>query len=108
MLQEQKLQHFLNFDPQQPTIKSSGPAIEPKTRPLYSSPLDGAIDPNPLIVTPETPIARVLALMNPMRVSCHISGDRQNPVVSAAKRSCVLVVKESRLIGIFTERDIIK
>jgi two-component system, NtrC family, sensor kinase len=108
MLQEQKLQHFLNFDPQQPTIKSSGPAIEPKTRPLYSSPLDGAIDPNPLIVTPETPIAKVLALMNPMRVSCHISGDRQNPVVSAAKRSCVLVVKESRLIGIFTERDIIK
>lgn len=108
MLQEQKLQHFLNFDPQQPTIKSSGPAIEPKNRPLYSSPLDGAIDPNPLIVTPETPIARVLALMNPMRVSCHISGDRQNPVVSAAKRSCVLVVKESRLIGIFTERDIIK
>jgi two-component system NtrC family sensor kinase len=108
MLQEQKLQHFLNFDPQQPTIKSSGPAIEPKTRPLSSSPLDGAIDPNPLIVTPETPIAKVLALMNPMRVSCHISGDRQNPVVSAAKRSCVLVVKESRLIGIFTERDIIK
>jgi len=102
------LQHFLNFDPQQPTIKSSGPAIEPKTRPLSSSPLDGAIDPNPLIVTPETPIAKVLALMNPMRVSCHISGDRQNPVVSAAKRSCVLVVKESRLIGIFTERDIIK
>ena len=108
MLQEQKLQHFLNFDPQQPTIKSSGSAIEPKTRPLYSSPLDGAIDPNPLIVAPETPIAKVLALMNPMRVSCHISGDRQNPVVSAAKRSCVLVVKESRLIGIFTERDIIK
>ena len=102
------MQHFLNFDPQQPTIKSSGPAIEPKTRPLSSSPLDGAIDPNPLIVTPETPIAKVLALMNPMRVSCHISGDRQNPVVSAAKRSCVLVVKESRLIGIFTERDIIK
>lgn len=108
MLQEQKLQHFLNFDPQQPTIKLSGPAIEPKTRPLSSSPLDGAIDPNPLIVAPETSIAKVLALMNPMRVSCHISGDRQNPVVSAAKRSCVLVVKESRLIGIFTERDIIK
>ena len=108
MLSEQKLQHFLNFDPQRSTIKSSGPATSPKTRPLYSSPLDRAIDPNPLIVPPETPIAKVLGLMNPMRVSCHISGDQQNPVASAAKRSYVLVVQESRLIGIFTERDIIK
>jgi len=108
MLSEQKLQHFGNFDPQRSAMQSSYSAKESKTSQLYSSPLDRAIDPNPLIVPPETPIAKVLGLMNPMRVSCHISGDRPNPVATAVKRSCLLVVQESRLIGIFTERDIIK
>jgi two-component system, NtrC family, sensor kinase len=113
MLSEQKLQHFGNFDPQRSAMQSSHSTKESKTSRLYSSPLDRAIDPHPLIVPPETPIAKVLGLMNPMRVSCHISGDRQNPVVSpgfgtAAKRSYVLVVEESRLVGIFTERDILK
>ncbi len=108
MLQEQKLQHFRNFDPQSSPIKSCSSTTRQKTRPLYSSPLDSAIDRHPLIVTPETPIAKVLSLMNPMRISCHISGDRPHRVSNSTKRSCVLVVKESRLIGIFTERDIIK
>lgn len=108
MLQEHKLQHFRNCDPQPLPIKSCSQTTRQKTRPLYSSPLDSAIDRHPLIVTPETPIAKVLSLMNPMRISCHISGDRPHPVSHATKRSCVLVVKESRLIGIFTERDIIK
>ncbi len=108
MLQEHKLQHFRNCDPQPLPIKSCSSTTRQKTRPLYSSPLDSAIDRHPLIVTPETPIAKVLSLMNPMRISCHISGDRPHPVSNSTKRSCVLVVKESRLIGIFTERDIIK
>ena len=59
-------------------------------------------------MAPETPIAQVLALMNPMRVSCQLCGEKQNAVASAAKRSCVLVVEDNRPIGIFTERDIVK
>lgn len=102
------MQHFRNCDPQPLPIKSCSQTTRQKTRPLYSSPLDSAIDRHPLIVSPETPIAKVLTLMNPMRISCHISGDRPHPVSNSTKRSCVLVVKESRLIGIFTERDIIK
>ncbi|MEG4229827.1 CBS domain-containing protein [Microcoleus sp. N9_B2] len=108
MLQEEKLQHFVNSAPQLPAIKSSEPAGRPNSRPIYSSPLDQAIDRHPLTVAPETPIAQVLALMNPMRVSCQLCGEKQNAVASAAKRSCVLVVEDNRPIGIFTERDIVK
>ncbi|MEG4211667.1 CBS domain-containing protein [Microcoleus sp. S13_B4] len=108
MLQEEKLQHFVNSAPQLPAIKSSETAGRPNSRPLYSSPLDQAIDRHPLTVAPETPIAQVLALMNPMRVSCQLCGEKQNAVASAAKRSCVIVVEDNRPIGIFTERDIVK
>jgi signal transduction histidine kinase len=108
MLQEEKLQHFLDSAPQLPVIKASEPAGRPNSQPLYSSPLDRAIDRHPLTVAPETPIAQVLALMNPMRVSCQLCGEKQNAVASAAKRSCVLVVEDNRPIGIFTERDIVK
>ncbi|MEG4530042.1 CBS domain-containing protein [Microcoleus sp. D2_18a_D3] len=108
MLQEEQLQHFVNSAPQLSVIKSSEPAGRHNSRPLYSSPLDRAIDRHPLTVAPETPIAQVLALMNPMRVSCHLCGEKQNAVASAAKRSCVLIVEDNRPIGIFTERDIVK
>ncbi|MEG4056436.1 MULTISPECIES: CBS domain-containing protein [unclassified Microcoleus] len=108
MLQEEKLQHFRDLAPQLPVIKSSEPAGRPNSRPIYSSPLDRAIDRHPLTVAPQTPIAQVLALMNPMRVSCQLCGEKQNAVASAAKRSCVLVVEDNRPIGIFTERDIVK
>ncbi|AFZ09295.1 CBS sensor signal transduction histidine kinase [Oscillatoria nigro-viridis PCC 7112] len=108
MLQEEQLQHFLDSAPKLPVIKSSEPAGRPNSRALYSSPLDRAIDRHPLTVAPETPIAQVLALMNPMRVSCQLCGEKQNTVASAAKRSCVLVVEDNRPIGIFTERDIVK
>ena len=107
MLQQQQLQHFLDSALQSPAIKSSEPAGRPNSGPICSSPLDRAIDPHPLTVAPETPIAEVLALMNPMRVSCQLCSEKQNPLKSTAKRSCVLVVEDNRPIGIFTERDII-
>ena len=107
MLQEEQLHHFLNSVPQV-AIKLSEPALEVNSPPIYSSPLDRAIDRHPLTVAPETPISEVLALMNPTRVSCELCAEKQNPVVSAVKRSCVIVVEDSRPIGIFTERDIVK
>jgi signal transduction histidine kinase len=105
--QQQQLQHFLNSALQSPAIKSSEPAGRPNSGPICSSPLDRAIDPHPLTVAPETPIAQVLALMNPMHVSCQLCSEKQKPLKSAAKRSCVIVVEDNRPIGIFTERDII-
>ena len=107
MLQEEQLHHFLNSVPQV-AIKLSEPALEVNSPPIYSSPLDRAIDRHPLTVAPETPISEVLALMNPIRVSCELCAEKQNPVVSTVKHSCVIVVEDSRPIGIFTERDIVK
>lgn len=108
MLQEEHLHHFLDSAPQPTAIKSSAPAGRPNSRPLHSSPLDRSIDHHPLTVAPETPIAQVLALMNPMRVSCQLCAEKQKGVKTPAKRSCVIVVEDSRPIGIFTERDIVK
>lgn len=59
-------------------------------------------------MAPETPIAQVLALMNPMRVSCQLCSEKQKVLPGPAKRSCVIVVEDDRPIGIFTERDIVK
>ena len=107
MLQE-PLHHFLNSVPQL-AIQPSEPARELNSPPIYLSPLDRAIDRHPLTVAPETPIAEVLALMNPMRVSCQLGCyEKQNSVQSPLQHSCVLVVEDSRPIGIFTERDIVK
>ena len=107
MLQEQDLQHFLDSVPQL-AIQTSASPVEPNSPQIYSSPLDRAIDRHPLTVAPETPIAQVLALMNPMRVSCQLCSEKQKALPGPAKRSCVIVVEDSRPIGIFTERDIVK
>lgn len=107
MLQEEQSHHFLSSVPQL-AIEPSEPALEVNSPPIYLSPLDRAIDRHPLTVAPETPIAEVLALMNPMRVSCQLCDEKPNALPGPVKRSCVLVVEDRRPIGIFTERDIVK
>ncbi|MBE9096115.1 CBS domain-containing protein [Tychonema sp. LEGE 07203] len=107
MLQEEHLQHFLDSVGQL-AIKPSEPPVERNSPPLCPSPLDRAIDRHPLTVAPETPIAQVLALMNPMRVSCQLCSEKQQALPGHVKRSCVIVVEDDRPIGIFTERDIVK
>lgn len=49
-----------------------------------------AIDRHPLIVTPDTPVSEVIVLM------------------SQVKSSCAIVVKADQILGIFTERDVVK
>ncbi|MEG5135896.1 MULTISPECIES: CBS domain-containing protein [unclassified Microcoleus] len=107
MLQEEHLQHFLDSVPQQ-VIKPSESPVERNSPPIYLSPLDRSIDRHPLTVAPETPIAQVLAIMNPMRVSCQLCSEKQKVLPGPTKRSCVIVVEDDRPIGIFTERDIVK
>ena len=62
-------------------------------------PLKDAIDRFPLTVTPETLLTDVLVLMSKVRDT-----NTNLPLSS----SCVLVVEEERLVGIFTERDLLK
>jgi len=53
-------------------------------------PLHQAIDHHPITVTPETPVLQAVTLM------------------SQTRASCVLVVEEQQLVGIFTERDVVR
>ncbi|MCU0515551.1 MAG: CBS domain-containing protein [Oscillatoria sp. Prado101] len=95
---------------------------------IYSSAIEDAIDPLPLIVSPETPVAEVLALMSQVRSNCRLpaagspSGATVLPEIRA---TCVLVMAgaeagmycplpgseasgERPVLGIFTERDIVR
>ncbi|MCY7385940.1 MAG: CBS domain-containing protein, partial [Microcoleus sp. CAN_BIN18] len=97
--------------------------------------LDQVIDRSPLTVAPDTPLAEVITLMGQRRESCSLNPDIPpiniyqklteiaNPVTSSALRDaisiCVFVVEKSleksdsqsghnsRLQGIFTERDLV-
>ncbi len=104
--------------------------MQPPGLPLQSLALDPAIDPNFLSVTPDTPLLDALALMSQYR-SCLLpisNLDLQVNVIDHGKeqiacidrkwdqfdqitdpvRGCVLVMEKSRLVGVFTERDIVR
>jgi PAS domain S-box-containing protein len=66
--------------------------------------LKEAIAPVPPLVPPETPVTKVIALMSAIRTNCSLSAEES----AKPATSCVLVVKENHLLGIFTERDVVK
>lgn len=74
--------------------------------------LEDAIDRHPLVVSPDAPLTDVVALMSQTRGnSCFVSGvDAKSKTNSqrGARSSCVLVMQRTELLGIFTERDIVK
>jgi signal transduction histidine kinase len=80
----------------------------------YSLSLKSAIDSHTVTVTLDTPVIDVLHLMAQMRSSCPVdtgSRSKETDVSSpqAFKRaSCALVMKDSELVGIFTQRDIVR
>lgn len=77
----------------------------PLDGPQLHTPLD-AIDPNPLIVAPDTPLVEVIGLMSQSPFSrCELGGAAPD---SSVRSSCVLVMQNQELQGIFTERDIVR
>lgn len=80
---------------------------------LLSEPaIEAAIDYNPLTVAPKTLLLDVIAVMNQKRIqSCSLSGVN-SPLdamtVQQTGSSCVLVMQKTELLGIFTERDIVR
>jgi CBS domain-containing protein len=78
--------------------------------------LEEAIDRYPLTVTADTPLIEVIDLMSTMRGKACLLADANSDASlksdEVAKRetrsSCVLVVQEQQLLGIFTERDIVR
>lgn len=72
--------------------------------------LEQVILSDPLIVSSETSIAEVVLQMSAARSSCNLDNNIQENhrlVLSQARSGCVLVVNDNKLLGIFTERDVV-
>ncbi len=94
---------------------------------IYSSPLQQAIDPYPLTMTPDTPLVDVLQLISKLQNSCAVpdvstleNEVHQSILLNKEKATYVLVVKNKSvkeipehntqfsLLGIFTTSDIVR
>lgn len=79
-------------------------------RPIASSP-QVAIDTQPLTVVPDTPVIDAIAQMSQLRSTCSLPcfnvAPDANPI-NERRASCVLVLEETRLVGILTQRDIVR
>jgi CBS domain-containing protein len=79
---------------------------------LGTPPLAEAIDRHPLIVTPDTHLLDVVKLMYETVERSHSPGgdlpERASDSLWGARSSCVLVMQDERLLGIFTERDLVQ
>jgi CBS domain-containing protein len=75
-----------------------------------TSEVEGAIDNNPLTVTPDALLIEVIALMNQHQANNKILGSKHHVLFGTQRKqsSCVLVLQERQLVGIFTERDIVR
>jgi PAS domain S-box-containing protein len=86
--------------------------MSPHPLSIYFPKVEHVIERCPLIVTPDTPLAEVIPLMGNIRSSCildtwHPLLDNQ-AVLGEARADCVLVMQESQLLGILTERDLVR
>ncbi len=77
---------------------------------MNSFSIDRAFNRHPLMVNPLTPLMETIALMNRSHVtSCNLEHDDSefNSLIPAIT-SCALVMADSQLLGIFTERDLVQ
>ena len=85
------------------------------TEQSFASPdLEAAIDRKPLIITADISLAKAIALMGMARgTSCQIGLDSTSntPLFLSADKhrsGCALIMEEGKILGILTERDIVK
>jgi CBS domain-containing protein len=80
--------------------------------PLISGPaIEDVIDYHPLMVSPNTPLVDVIALMGQTQgMECPIPREEESEAISlfTSRASGVLVMQGSQPLGIFTERDIVQ
>jgi two-component sensor histidine kinase/CBS domain-containing protein len=70
--------------------------------------LEGAIDPRPLTVSPDTSVAEAIATMGKAYSSCNLPSLNLSlnwVLKNQARASAILVVEQARLLGIFGERE---
>jgi PAS domain S-box-containing protein len=77
--------------------------------------LASIVDRQPLIVAPELPLVDIISLMSQAKgytcllsTSDSISSNNALEISAAARHSSVLVIVDNILVGIFTERDLVK
>ncbi|MEB3885432.1 PAS domain S-box protein [Lyngbya sp. CCY1209] len=73
--------------------------------------LKAAIIREPLVVSPTATVMDAIARMSEIRASCPTASRSSGPLDEAhleARSSCVLVVEGGRLLGILTERDVVR
>ncbi|NJO97459.1 MAG: CBS domain-containing protein [Hyellaceae cyanobacterium CSU_1_1] len=79
---------------------------------MNASAMSEALDRQPLTVTPETLLVDAINLMSETRgQSCllpSLNSLGEDLSVNESRSSCVLVMQNSQLLGIFTERDIVR
>ncbi|MBC1218790.1 response regulator [Nostoc sp. UCD121] len=78
---------------------------------LTEADLESAIVRNPLIVSPNTSVMAAIALMSGSRTVCSSSREADMEIEARhleARSSCVLIVEGNQLLGIFTERDVVR
>ncbi len=77
---------------------------------LSQSELISAIVRQPLAVTPNTTVMEAIAYMSGIRVVCSAEKDTSqlDELHIQARSSCVSIVEDGRLLGILTERDIVR
>lgn len=76
----------------------------------YSPNVEELIDSEPLMVPPSMPLRNVLDHMSHAegRSCAQQSPPRETPFETAPQSSCALIVQEQQLLGIFTERDLVR
>ncbi|OUL27119.1 diguanylate cyclase [Nostoc sp. RF31YmG] len=73
--------------------------------------LESAIIRNPLIVSPDTSVMAAITQMSGIRAMCSSSRKADSEIEALhleARSSCVLIVENNQLLGIFTERDVVR
>ncbi|MFM7470622.1 MAG: CBS domain-containing protein [Nodosilinea sp. LVE1205-7] len=77
-------------------------------------PIHAAIDRHPLVVDPATPLLDVIVLMSQTRgFSCALADQVEASVPAdfwhvESRSSCVLVIEATQVVGILTERDVVR
>ncbi|MEM9273024.1 MAG: CBS domain-containing protein [Cyanobacteria bacterium P01_F01_bin.143] len=79
---------------------------------LTTPDLETTIDRHPLIIEPETSLQEAIALMSQARGSSCVLVDqelsKETSGPSRGRSSCALVMEDEKILGILTERDIVK
>lgn len=79
---------------------------------IMTFPVESALDVQPLIAGPDTPLIEVIGLTSQTNSQCHLLTGEVNlstpQNLGFEQKGCVLIVENSHLVGILTERDIVR